>query len=212
MSVKNQIVIYGGRFQPFHIGHYGVYKELCDKYGKNNVYIATSNKVQYPKSPFNFDEKKKIISTMFKDINKNNIIQVITPYKPINVFKTLGNKINDDTVAIYALGEKDGKRLINGKFFKPISDLTTTHIGYKKAGYVDIVSMKGLMDGHFVSGTEIRNLFNDENTKLNQKQSLFTILYKQYNKKIFDLILNKLNPNYSQLKEMFNSNKDIYNL
>ena len=37
------IVTYPGRFQPFHQGHAGVFAELQRLFGKNNVYILTSN-------------------------------------------------------------------------------------------------------------------------------------------------------------------------
>jgi len=39
------VCIYPGRFQPFHKSHYDVYKYVCAKFGKGNVYIVTSNKV-----------------------------------------------------------------------------------------------------------------------------------------------------------------------
>ncbi len=42
-AVKQTVVVYGGRFQPFHAGHYKTYKHLCSVFGAKNVYIATSN-------------------------------------------------------------------------------------------------------------------------------------------------------------------------
>jgi nicotinamide mononucleotide adenylyltransferase len=51
------VVFYSGRFQPFHLGHGEVFRELQSRFGRDNVYIATSNKVELPKSPFNFSEK-----------------------------------------------------------------------------------------------------------------------------------------------------------
>ena len=41
--VKKTIVVYSGRFQPFHRGHYASYKKLVSKFGADNVYISTSN-------------------------------------------------------------------------------------------------------------------------------------------------------------------------
>ena len=60
--IKKTVVIYVGRFQPMHKGHYGTYHYLVKKFGKNNVYIGTSDKVELPKSPFNFREKVKIVN------------------------------------------------------------------------------------------------------------------------------------------------------
>ena len=65
--VKKTVVIYVGRFQPMHKGHYGTYQHLVKKFGKNNVYIGTSDKVELPKSPFNFREKVKIFQIFYKN-------------------------------------------------------------------------------------------------------------------------------------------------
>ena len=31
------VVIYGGKFQPFHKGHYEIYEKLVKEFGKDNV-------------------------------------------------------------------------------------------------------------------------------------------------------------------------------
>ena len=49
---SNVLVIYPGRFQPFHKGHKAVYDYLASRYGRDNVFITTSNKVAPPRSPF----------------------------------------------------------------------------------------------------------------------------------------------------------------
>jgi len=54
-EVKKTVVVYSGRFQPFHSGHYISYLKLARKFGKDNVYIGTSNDTSGPKSPFNFN-------------------------------------------------------------------------------------------------------------------------------------------------------------
>ena len=38
--IKKVVVVYGGRFQPMHKGHYGTYQHLVKKIGKNNVFIS----------------------------------------------------------------------------------------------------------------------------------------------------------------------------
>ena len=57
-KVTQTIVVYGGRFQPFHKGHYAAYEDLVSTFGKQNVYIGTSNDTSSDKSPFTFKEKK----------------------------------------------------------------------------------------------------------------------------------------------------------
>jgi len=44
------LAVYPGRFQPFHKGHAQVYQWLKNKFG--DAVIATSDKVEAPKSPF----------------------------------------------------------------------------------------------------------------------------------------------------------------
>ena len=61
--IKDTVVVYVGRFQPKHKGHYLVYKHLTQKFGKKNVFIGTSNKTEKGRSQFNFKEKKQIMTT-----------------------------------------------------------------------------------------------------------------------------------------------------
>ena len=54
-EIKTVVAIYPGRFQPMGAHHAQAFKSLPFK----NKFIATSNKVSKPKSPFSFAEKKK---------------------------------------------------------------------------------------------------------------------------------------------------------
>ena len=40
-DIKKEVVVYSGRFQPFHSGHAKVYEHLVSKFGKNNVFRGT---------------------------------------------------------------------------------------------------------------------------------------------------------------------------
>lgn len=98
------VVLYPGRFQPFHLGHREVFESLQSKFGRDSVYIATSNKTELPKSPFNFSDK-----TMFMNaagIPSDRILEVTSPYKlPEPEF----NPAN--TIFIVAVGSPDRDRL-----------------------------------------------------------------------------------------------------
>ena len=179
--IKKTVVIYVGRFQPMHKGHYGTYQHLVKKFGKDNVYVGTSDKVQLPKSPFNFKEKVKIMTTMF-GIPKSKIHKVKNPYKPTEILK----KFDEETTAfITVVGEKDKARL-GGKYFQPYKGEPTE--GYRDRGYVYAAPMSG----NSVSGTEVRNglsVGSDE-----QKKNFFNKrAYGKFNKTIFNLITSKLN-------------------
>lgn len=98
------VVLYPGRFQPFHLGHADVFRSLQSKFGRDNVYIATSNKVELPKSPFNFSEKTIFMNAA--GVPSDRIIEVTNPYKlPEPQF----NPAN--TIFIAAVGSPDRDRL-----------------------------------------------------------------------------------------------------
>jgi predicted nucleotidyltransferase len=185
---QKHIIIYGGRWSPFHIGHKEVYDKLADKFGKENIYISATDKVELPRSPFTFDEKKKIITTMFSDILPDHIIKVKVPYQSTEI----KGKFPEDTVVIYVVGSKDSDRLTSGKYFKNLDDEENTTLdGYKKHGYYYVAPKNELkFKGEELSGTKIRELFSKSDTET--KKNLFKELYGSFNQEIFDLFDNKI--------------------
>jgi len=98
------VVLYPGRFQPFHLGHAEVFRDLQSKFGRDNVFIATSNKVELPKSPFNFSDKTVFMNAA--GVPSDRIIEVTNPYKlPEPEF----NPAN--TIFIAVVGSPDRDRL-----------------------------------------------------------------------------------------------------
>ena len=190
-SVDNLVVVYAGRFQPFHKGHYATYSHLVKKFGKNNVYIGTSNKTDNVKSPFNFKEKVMIMNTMF-GVPKNQIVQVKNPYVPTEVLK----KFDKDTTAfVTVVGKKDASRL-GGKFFTPYKD-NLDFEGYEDRGYV-YIAPEG---GGGVSGTEVRKGLSSGSEE-EKKKFFSTRAYPKFDKKIFDFITNTLKEEFSISKEV----------
>ena len=191
--IKKTVVIYVGRFQPMHKGHYGTYQHLIKKFGKDNVYVGTSDKVQLPKSPFNFKEKVKIMTTMF-GIPKSKIHKVRDPYKPTEILKKFDEKT---TAFVTVVGEKDKSRLRpdSGKYFQTYKGDPSE--GYRDRGYVYAAPMSG----GSVSGTEVRNglsVGSDE-----QKQNFFKKrAYGKFNATIFKMITDKLDEGIEISKEM----------
>lgn len=183
------VVVYGGRFQPFHIGHYKTYEELTNKFGVNNVYIATSNKVERNKSPLNFKQKKKIISKMF-DIPDRMVVQTKNPYRPEEI---LSDFDEDKTVYIAALGQKDANRLKNGKYFEKYESSNLEP--YSEKGYYYPVKKKVLkIDGQPVSGTIIRSKLSSDSLDEEMKKALFKAVYDgKFNQEIYDMLKNNIN-------------------
>jgi hypothetical protein len=204
-EIKKVVVVYAGRFQPFHKGHYATYQKLVSKFGENNVYIGTSNDTSGPKSPFNFNEKKTIMNKMF-GISPNKIVQVRNPYAPKEVLSGMDGKT---TAYVAAVGEKDATRLA-GKYFKPYKG--KAGYGYDEIGYVYPVPA----EDNAISGTDVRNWLGKGDDK--DKQKGFTKAYPKFDKDIFNMITGKLNeelykgyPSEEQVKDIERKNKEFRN-
>ena len=179
-KITNTVVIYGGRFQPFHRGHYDAYQRLCSKFGSSSVYIGTSNDTSGGKSPFTFKEKKEIATKMF-GIPSSHFVKVNNPYRPTEILKKFDGKT---TKYIAAVGDKDADRL-KGKYFKPYTN--KEGYGYDEIGYVYPVPP----EPNPISGTDVRKgLGNDDKEKA---KKFFLKAYPKFDKDIFNMIKNKLN-------------------
>ena len=174
--IKKTIVVYSGRFQPFHKGHYAAYKNLVSKFGADNVYIGTSDKTDGGKSPFNFKEKVVIMGTMF-GIPPSKIVNVKNPYAPKEILAKYDGKT---TAYIAAVGEKDASRLA-GKYFKPYKG--KTGYGYEEIGYTYIIPP----ESNPISGTDVRNWLSSD-----KAEKLFLKAYPKFDKEIYKMITKKL--------------------
>ena len=101
-SGKQLVIIYPGRFHPFHIGHGKVYKYLKQKYSNAKVFISTSGKVDGDRSPFTFDEKKKMM--MLAGVDGSAIVQTKSPYQSVEIMERFDQ---NTTVMVFAVSEKD---------------------------------------------------------------------------------------------------------
>ena len=178
-ELKNFVVVYSGRFQPFHRGHFATYQNLCKKFGKDKVYIGTSNKTDNQKSPFNFKEKKTIMTKMF-GIPSNKIVEVKNPYAPTEILKNF-----DETTTgfITVVGEKDEQRL-GGKYFEPYKG--KIEAGYKDKGYV----YASPAQSNAVSGTDVRNWLSKGSDE--EKRKNFLKAYPKFDETIYKFITLKL--------------------
>jgi hypothetical protein len=181
------VVVYSGRFQPFHKGHYATYDNLIKKFGKDNVYIGTSDVTDNKKSPFGFKEKKAIMMKMF-GIPSNKIFNVKNPYAPQEIL----NKFDSDTTGfITVVGEKDSSRL-SGKYFTPYKGKVEQ--GYLDKGYV----YASPAQPNAISGTDVRYWLSS-GSEMERKKN-FTKAYPKFDDQIFKLITLKL----KGLKECIN--------
>lgn len=179
-TVKKTIVVYSGRFQPFHKGHYIAYQKLVSKFGRDNVYIATSNITDDTKSPFTFEEKKKIATKLF-GIPSDKFIQIKNPYAPKEILDKYDGKT---TQYIAAVGEKDATRLA-GKYFKPYNG--KAGYGYDEIGYVYTIPA----EQNPISGTDVRTNFKGADDK--KSKNFFKKIYPKFDSEVYQMITHKLN-------------------
>jgi hypothetical protein len=178
-EMDNVIVVYSGRFQPFHKGHFATYQNLTKKFGKDNVYIATSNKTDNQKSPFDFREKKTIMTKMF-GIQSNKIVQVKNPYAPTEI---LSKYDAAKTGFITVVGEKDEQRL-GGNYFTPYKG--KVELGYLDKGYV----YASPSQSNPISGTDVRNWLGNGSDE--EKKEGFLKAYPKFDATVFKFITLKL--------------------
>lgn len=141
----NFIVLYPGRFQPFHLGHREVFEDMQSHFGRDHVYIATSNKVSLPKSPFSFADKVAFMTAAGVPIDR--ILEVKNPYKFTQDETGLDPA---KTVLIIVLGSPDAARLNTGgykkdgkpEYYQPFEGLKPTMATADRHGYVIVIEEK----------------------------------------------------------------------
>lgn len=205
MSVKNIIAIYPGRFQPFSRHHAEAFEWLKTKFGKN-TFIATSDKIDPPKSPLNFAEKKMVIS---KFGYGPNLVQVKNPYKA----EEITAKFNpNDTAIVFMVGEKDmledprfamkPKKDGSAGYFKPYKGNEKDLEGFDRHGYLIVAphmsfDIPGIGE---MSGTNVRKALSADVRPENYKK-LFTSIFGWYDEKIAEMLKDKFSNPPKIMKE-----------
>ena len=101
---KEIVVIFPGNFQPMGQHQREEYQRLCRKFGVDNVFVVTDDKIDKQKHPFTFDEKSQIMKRHgVKNIKKTN-----NPFMPMEILKDFDET---NTVIIFAVSPKNVKKL-----------------------------------------------------------------------------------------------------
>ena len=191
----NIIVVYPGRFHPFHRGHMASYDWLTNKFGEG-VYIATSNVQNDTDSPFSYADKVKMMTKT--GVPASHIIQVTNPYKIDEITKTLGLNPAEDRL-VYALGAKDAERF---KYTpdSPIQLLSSTKkmkpVG--KHAYVEVVPTAtfNVLGKKIQSASDIRKMYLDGND--NDRMQIIADLYGRADPELRDIFDQRLGVNAPQ--------------
>jgi len=178
----NLVVLYPGRFQPFHLGHKEVFASLQSKFGRNSVYIATSNKTELPKSPFNFTDKIQFMNAA--GIPTDRILEVTSPYKLPQQFQP------ENTIFVVAVGAPDRERLKpdsfkkdgNPSYFKSLTNLSEAQTA-DKHGYVVVADERHKVikiNGQNIDvshGTQSREAWNAVRNNPKQRSEFLLQMY-----------------------------------
>ena len=214
-------IIYPGRFQPMLPHHAEVYRRLQSTFPDADVFVATSDKVDPPKSPFQFSEKVQIMQDMH-GISKDKILIAPQPYL-VDSFKDKFD--TENTMVIFAVGEKDNDRFpmknvdpstgldmtVRGdprpKYYQMINTLKTDPpMPMDTRGYIyNAPSIEGL-DGEVASASAFRKAFTSVDNE-QQQRAIFEKYMGTFNESIFALFKKKIIGD--KMKEAIEELRDI---
>ena len=199
----NKIVIYPGRFQPMLSHHAEVFKQLQSQFPDAEVYIGTSDKVELPKSPFNFKEKQLIATA--HGVPADRVLAVNRPYHQEDYAQYFNPT---ETIIIFAVGEKDMDRFpfsnvdagtgldmtVRGearpKYYQKINTLKTDPKAMSERGYITLAPTIKIGD-EVASASAFRDALKAAPDAESAKQ-IYTKQFGTYNDKVFNLIYNKI--------------------
>lgn len=182
LDFEHTVVVFPGRFQPFHGGHASVYTTLLQKFPHARIAITTSNNTDNDNSPFTFNEK--IVMANVAGVPSQAFVLEQSPYKPVN---TLQGLPESTTLLVVAISEKDME--VNPRFsFAPKKDGSPSYFQpFDKHqhnleplvthGYIvtfPTVSFK-LLGSTATNASEIRQAFREGDDQ--DRQQILTDLY-----------------------------------
>ena len=194
---SNVIVVLPGRFQPWHKGHHAVYNALVKQYGRDQVFIVTSNKVELPKSPFSFTDK-----TQFMALTGVPLDRVVESKQPYRAEELTRNYDPSNTRLIFAVSEKDmaedprfnswTKKDGSPAYFQPMPTDTVTMETFDKHAYIKTVPTVGftVLGQPMRSATEVRAQF--ATADLDTQKAIVKDLFGNYDESVLHIMQQKL--------------------
>jgi hypothetical protein len=199
----NYLVIYPGRFHPFHLGHKASYDWLTNKFGDNSVFVASSDKQEAETSPFEYGDKVKMATKL--GVPAGRIKKVKNPYQATEITGALSDEEKARTVLVFAVSAKDAKRFDyrskadgSPSYLQPLPKDEKGMKPMTQHAYVDITptvnfKVKG-QDAN--SASEIRKLYVAGND--NDRDQIITDLYGQTDAELRDIFDQALGVNRPQ--------------
>ena len=203
---RQTICIYPGRFQPPHIAHAKTYAALAKKYGANNTFIATSNKTDGDKSPFDFAEKKQLL--IAAGVPASQIVQAVNVYAAKEI---TDNFDPNNTIVLYAVGAKDmqddprfknfTKKDGSPAYLQPAAGQTVFDSFATHSYLVVAPTVQFSIDGKpATSASEVRQMFKSATPE--EQSKLAAQLYGKNAAKVLPILQSKLQPADPVMKEI----------
>jgi len=184
--------------------HAKVYYNLKVLFPNAKVYIGTSNKTEPGTSPFNFKEKQLIAQA--QGINPDNVLEANSPY--VHTFYTQFD--HDNTIVIFAVGEKDSNRFpmtnvdketgldmtVRGeprpKYYQMINTYNNDNPKpMSERGYIYNIENIVDSDNEVSSASAFREALLNSPSKEAAKE-VFTKQFVDYREDVFDLVYRKI--------------------
>ena len=181
--------------------HVKAFRQLQAQFPQADVYFGTSDKVELPKSPFNFKQKQAIAQA--HGVDKRKILQAKSPYNAVSYPQF----DEDNTVMIFAVGEKDIDRFpfnnldpesglqmkkdgTTPTFFQKIDTLQQGALPMNRRGYITLAPTIET-GGKVASASAFRDALGKAPDKEAAKK-IFVGQFGEYNDAVFNLIYNNI--------------------
>lgn len=194
---RNVLVVYPGRFHPFHKGHKAVFDDLCKQYGRDQVFIATSNKTDPVKSPFSFSDKSQFIA--LAGVDSDRVVETTQPYRAPELVSRYDPKT---TRLIFVVSQKDmnedarfaswTKKDGNPTYFQPMPTDPGKMSMLEQHGYILTVPTTefSVLGKPMLSATQVRDKFARANLKT--QKAIIKDLFGNYNNEVLRIMQIKL--------------------
>jgi cytidyltransferase-like protein len=190
-ALNKVVVIYPGRFQPFHRGHASVFDRLPKQFDGADTYIATSDVVDPIKSPFTFIQKKQMM--IAAGVAPKAIRQVKNPYMAIEI---LADYHLPSTGLVFAISEKDmqdnprfsfkNKKDGSPSYFQPYKGIDQMDNAGKHGYIATISTLKFKVNGAIVnSASQIREAYRAGSD--NDRKHIIFDLYGKFDPVIYQM-------------------------
>lgn len=184
MPATQLAVVYPGRFQPFHRGHFETWRHLVGRFGEDRVWIASAERAEGRPgrpAPLSFEERRRIAVALF-DVPEARFVRVKSPYAPAEILSGLDAQ---DTALVAAVGARDAGRL-KSRYWAPFSPEGPWE-PYPGRGY----ALETPLQAGDLSASAIRELLASDLPRA-EKEAALLAWYPRFDPELFALLLARL--------------------